>query len=71
MQNEWLIIMPLISSFCYKFSTGYIIGASQTKELRNAMVFSVFSYVVISIILADLLGNTGIWISLSLFMILI
>jgi len=65
----WLIIMPLISSFCYQFD-GIFIGASQTKELRNAMVFSVFSYVVISLILADLLGNTGIWISLCLFMIL-
>ena len=57
----WLIIMPLISSFCYQFD-GIFIGASQTKELRNAMVFSVFSYVVISLILVDLLGNTGIWI---------
>ena len=65
----WLIIMPLISSFCYQFD-GIFIGASQTKELRNAMIFSVFSYVVISLILADLLGNTGIWISLCLFMIL-
>ena len=65
----WLIIMPLISSFCYQFD-GIFIGASQTKELRNAMVFSVFSYVVISLILVDLLGNTGIWISLCLFMIL-
>ena len=65
----WLIIMPLISSFCYQFD-GIFIGASQTKELRNAMVFSVSSYVVISLILVDLLGNTGIWISLCLFMIL-
>ena len=65
----WLIIMPLISSFCYQFD-GIFIGASQTKELRNAMIFSVFSYVVISLILADLFGNTGIWISLCLFMIL-
>jgi len=65
----WLIIMPFISSFCYQFD-GIFIGASQTKELRNAMIFSVFSYVIISLILADLLGNTGIWISLCLFMIL-
>ena len=65
----WLIIMPLISSFCYQLD-GIFIGASQTKELRNAMIFSVFLYVIISLILANLLGNTGIWISLSLFMIL-
>jgi len=65
----WLIIMPLISSFCYQLD-GIFIGASQTKELRNAMIFSVFSYVIISLVLADFLGNTGIWISLCVFMIL-
>jgi MATE family multidrug resistance protein len=65
----WLILMPLISSFCYQFD-GIFIGASQTKELRNAMIFSVFSYVIISLILVDFIGNTGIWISLCLFMVL-
>jgi MATE family multidrug resistance protein len=65
----WLILMPLISSFCYQFD-GIFIGASQTKELRNAMIFSVFSYLLMSLYLTKLIGNTGIWISLSLFMVL-
>jgi len=65
----WLIFMPLISSFCYQFD-GIFIGASQTKELRNAMVFSVFSYLLMSLYLTKLMGNTGVWISLSLFMVL-
>ena len=65
----WLIIMPLISSFCFQFD-GIFIGASQTKELRNAMIFSVFSYLAISLFLTDLMGNTGVWISLCVFMIL-
>jgi MATE family multidrug resistance protein len=65
----WLILMPLISSFCYQFD-GIFIGASQTKELRNAMIFSVFSYLLMSLYLTKLMGNTGIWISLSLFMVL-
>ena len=52
----WLIILPLISSFCYQFD-GIFIGASQTKELRNAMVFSVMSYLIISIVLTKLLFN--------------
>tara|TARA_B110000858_G_scaffold129211_1_gene146913 strand:+ start:109 stop:414 length:306 start_codon:yes stop_codon:yes gene_type:complete len=65
----WLILMPLISSFCYQFD-GIFIGASQTKELRNAMIFSVFSYLLISLYLTKLMGNTGIWISLCLFMVL-
>jgi MATE family multidrug resistance protein len=65
----WLILMPLISSFCYQFD-GIFIGASQTKELRNAMIFSVFSYLLMSLYLTKLMGNTGIWISLCLFMVL-
>ena len=65
----WLIFFPLISSFCYQFD-GIFIGASQTKELRNAMIFSVLSYLIISIFLTKLLFNNGIWISLCIFMIL-
>ena len=65
----WLIILPVISSFCYQFD-GIFIGASQTKELRNAMIFSVFSYLLISILLIKFLFNTGIWISICIFMIL-
>ena len=65
----WLIIMPLISSFCFQFD-GIFIGVSQTKELRNAMIFSVFCYLAISLFLTDLMGNTGVWISSCIFMIL-
>ena len=65
----WLILIPFIASFCYQFD-GIFIGTSQTKELRNAMIFSVFCYLLISIILTNYLSNTGIWISLCLFMIL-
>jgi MATE family multidrug resistance protein len=65
----WLIILPTISSFCYQFD-GIFIGTSQTKELRNAMIFSVLVYLLISILLIKFLFNTGIWISLCIFMIL-
>ena len=65
----WLILLPFIASFCYQFD-GIFIGSSQTKELRNAMIFSVFCYLLISILLTKYLFNTGVWISLCLFMIL-
>ena len=64
----WLIILPFIASFCYQFD-GIFIGASQTQELRNAMMFSVFCYLIISIVLTKYYSNTGVWISLCLFMI--
>jgi MATE family multidrug resistance protein len=65
----WLIILPFIASFCYQFD-GIFIGVSQTKELRNAMIFSVFCYLIISIFLTKYFSNTGVWISLCIFMIL-
>src|SRR6056300_1081237 len=65
----WLVIIPFISSFCYQFD-GIFIGVSQTTELRNAMIFSVTIYLIISIILSNFYSNTGIWISLCIFMIL-
>jgi MATE family multidrug resistance protein len=65
----WLIILPFIASFCYQFD-GIFIGVSQTKELRNAMGFSVFCYLLISILLTKYYSNNGIWISLCIFMIL-
>ena len=65
----WLIIFPLISSFCYQFD-GIFIGASQTVELRNAMIFSSIIYLLISVILTNNVINTGLLISLEIFMIL-
>ena len=65
----WLIILPFIASFCYQFD-GIFIGVSQTKELRNAMIFSVFIYLIVSIFLTKYFLNTGVWISLCLFMVL-
>ena len=67
--SYWIVIIPFVSSFCYQFD-GIFVGASQTKELRNAMIVSVSIYIVCSILLADTFGNTGLWISLCIFFIL-
>ena len=65
----WVIIIPPIASFCYQLD-GIFIGASQTKEMRNAMIFSVISFIIISIYLTKLFDNHGLWFSLMCFMIL-
>tara|TARA_A100001015_G_scaffold320005_1_gene444853 strand:- start:1245 stop:2570 length:1326 start_codon:yes stop_codon:yes gene_type:complete len=65
----WIIIIPPVASFCYQLD-GIFIGASQTRELRNAMIFSVLAFIIISINLSKIYGNQGIWLSLFLFMIL-
>ena len=65
----WVIIIPPIACFCYQLD-GIFIGASQTKEIRNAMIISVIVYIGASIFLTKYLDNHGIWLSLLLFMIL-
>jgi len=65
----WIIIIPPFACFCYQLD-GIFIGASQTKEIRNAMIVSVLTYIGFSIFLTRHLDNHGIWFSLLLFMIL-
>ena len=65
----WIIIIPPIASFCYQLD-GIFIGASQTREMRNAMIVSVLSFIGMSIYLTKYFGNHGLWFSLLLFMIL-
>jgi len=65
----WIIIIPPAASFCYQLD-GIFIGASQTKEIRNAMIASVLIFIGISIYLTQNFGNHGLWFSLLLFMIL-
>ena len=64
----WIILIPPVACFCYQLD-GIFIGASQTKDIKNAMIISVVSYIAISIFLTRYLGNHGIWFSLLLFMI--
>jgi len=66
--SYWVVIIPFISSFCYQFD-GIFVGASQTKELRNAMIFSVCIYILSALYLISNFGNLGLWISLSIFFI--
>ena len=65
----WIIIIPPLASFCYQLD-GIFIGASQTKEIRKAMIISVIIFIGISIYLTRYFGNHGLWFSLLLFMIL-
>ena len=65
----WVVIIPPIASFCYQLD-GIFIGASQTKEIRNAMIFSVIIFIIISIYSTQYFNNHGLWFSLMALMIL-
>jgi len=66
--SYWVVFIPFISSFCYQLD-GIFIGASQTKELRNAMIISVLIFILSSFFLIPNLGNLGLWIAFTIFFI--
>ena len=65
----WIIIIPPIASFCYQLD-GIFIGASQTQDMRNGMMISVASFIILSIYTTKYFGNHGLWLSLTLFIAL-
>ena len=64
----WVIIAPLISVWCYLLD-GVFIGATRTRDMRNAMVVSLITYMLSWWVLAGALGNHGLWASLMLYFI--
>lgn len=62
----WVIVYPLIAIWCYQLD-GIFIGATQTAEMRNAMIMSLVVFAVAILTLPDILGNHGLWASLSIF----
>ena len=65
----WIIIIPPVASICYQFD-GIFIGASQTGEMRNAMIISVIIFISSSHFLVNNFGNHGLWLSLLFFMVI-
>lgn len=65
----WVAVSPLLSVWCFQLD-GIFIGATQTRDMRNAML----PVMVIAILAVELLssefGNHGLWAALLLFFVL-
>ena len=59
----WLVAAPLIGVASWTYD-GIYIGATATREMRNAMVFCVSLYALSLAILLPALGNHGLWASI-------
>ncbi|MEX1660254.1 MATE family efflux transporter [uncultured Thioclava sp.] len=59
----WIAIAPVIGIASWMFD-GIFIGATLTREMRNAMFVSVAIYVVALLILIPAFGNHGLWAAL-------
>jgi len=64
----WLILSPLVSLWSFAYD-GIFIGATRAKEMRNAMVFSTVAVFLPACYLFSSLGNHGLWLAFTLFML--
>ena len=65
----WTIIAPIVAIWSFQLD-GIFIGTGYTREMRNAMIVSMLMYFGLLAILVPMLGNHGLFLSLTLFMIL-
>ena len=65
----WMIIAPVVSIWSFQLD-GIFIGASYTKEMRNAMIVSMLIYLALLQFLIPQWGNHGLFLGLSLFMVI-
>lgn len=59
----WVVAAPLLSVGSYMYD-GIFIGATWTRDMRNAMIQAVVAYVVALMVLVPLFGNHGLWAAL-------
>ena len=65
----WMVIAPIVSIWSFQLD-GIFIGASYTKEMRNAMLVSMLIYLALLQWLVPQWGNHGLFFCLSLFMMI-
>ena len=56
----------LISFYAFQLD-GVFIGATQSKEMRNASLFSVLIFIISAEVLSKSYGNTGLWIAFIIY----
>ena len=64
----WVIISPIVSVWAFQLD-GIFIGATRAKDMRNAMLISFCIYLVLMFNLLAYLGNHGLWLAFTAFMI--
>ena len=64
----WAVAAPILSLWCYLLD-GVFIGATCTREMRNAMIISLAIYLAAWYVLSPALANHGLWLSLHIYFI--
>lgn len=64
----WAVAAPTVSLWCYLLD-GIFIGATCTREMRNAMVISLLGFLGAWYVFSGWLGNHGLWLSLHCYFV--
>lgn len=65
----WMIVAPLLSVWSFQLD-GIFIGTGHTREMRNAMIFSLLTYLLVLQLTIPWLGNHGLFLGLAFFMLM-
>jgi multidrug resistance protein, MATE family len=65
----WLVVLPMISVWGYQLD-GIFIGSTWTAEMRNGMAASLVVFVVLLWLLVPGMGNHGLWLAFTMFMVM-
>ena len=65
----WIIVIPLASAMPF-IMDGIMVGATQTRVMRNSMLLSTVAYFGIFYSLYPVIGNNALWLAFTLYMFL-
>ena len=65
----WMVIAPILSVWSFQLD-GIFIGTAHTREMRNAMFFSLILYLALLQWTIPAMGNHGLFLGLSIFMLI-
>ena len=65
----WVAVAPVVAVWCFLYD-GIFLGATRTRELRDAMLMSMTGYLVAAWMFLPVWGNHGLWAALLLFFVL-
>lgn len=65
----WMVVAPILSVWSFQLD-GIFIGTGHTREMRNAMIFSLLAYLALLQLTIPMFGNHGLYLGLSCFMLI-
>lgn len=64
----WVALAPVVGITCWMLD-GIFIGATRTRDMRNAMLVTLIAYVPAVVLLPMLWGNHGLWLALMVLLV--